>query len=302
MPVIIKGATGIGKELVARAIHEIGPRSHGQFYSLHCGSLPSELFESELFGHESGAFTGAEESRTGLLRHLEGGTLFLDQITHLALDTQTKLLQAIDKGFVRPLGSLKTHNIDVRFIASSSEDLHEAVLAGHFREDLYYRLRGVEVDLPALRDRRSDVPALVSHFCLLHGDRLGRIPPSFSTAALKRLDSHDWPGNVRELESLIVRVLVSVTPGSVVGPERVLGLLGASEKTQRSPIPEEFFAGKGLAQVKDDVEREYLIRLFREKRGRIKEMTESLGIQRAYLYKRFWSLGINVQKLREELG
>jgi DNA-binding NtrC family response regulator len=168
LPVLIRGETGTGKELVARAIHEAGPRCGGRFFALHCGSLPAELFESELFGHEAGAFTGAGESREGLLEHVSGGTLLLDEVCSLSLELQAKLIWLLDTKMVRRLGGLDERVVDVRFLAASSADIEAGITAGTFRADLYFRLRGVEIRLPPLRARKEDIPLLARHFLDAH--------------------------------------------------------------------------------------------------------------------------------------
>ncbi|MGH9362892.1 MAG: sigma 54-interacting transcriptional regulator, partial [Thermoanaerobaculia bacterium] len=198
--VLITGETGTGKELVARALHRTGPRARGPFFALHAGSLPLELLESELFGYEQGAFTGAEAARAGLLESLAGGTLLLDGVDDLAPAAQAKLLRVLDSGRARRLGASEERPVDVRFLSAAAVDLRERVEAAAFRADLLYRLGAVEIRLPPLRERREDIPLLCRHLLELHARRLDRAVPRLEAEALERLESCPWPGNVRQLE------------------------------------------------------------------------------------------------------
>jgi DNA-binding NtrC family response regulator len=297
VPDLIRGETGTGKELVARALHSRGPRRDGAFFCLHCASLPTELFESELFGYVAGAFTGAEEARLGLLEHLDGGTLLLDEITHLSPRTQGKLLQAIDRRVIRPLGSNKARAIDVRFLATSSVDVAAALEDGTLNRDLYYRLRAVELDVPPLRARAGDPELLFRHFVRLHTSRLGREPPLLSNVSFELLAQHSWPGNVRELESLVLRLIVT-GEGDRRGETAIREWLAPAG----SPA---LFSGhlldsRSLPELRSELERAYLMRLFRRTGGSIRSMTEALGIRRSNLYTWFRKLEIDIRRLREE--
>ncbi len=206
LPVYIHGESGTGKELVARAIHEHGPRARGPFVAQNCSAIPQTLFESEFFGHERGAFTGADRPSDGLFRRADGGTLFLDEIGDLPLELQAKLLRVLETGEVRPVGGRQVHRVDVRIICATHRDLKDLALRGDFREDLYYRLNVVRVDVPALRERPDDIPLLVEHF-LAHGApaRAGAGPLSLGPGVMKALIAYAWPGNVRQLENEITR-------------------------------------------------------------------------------------------------
>jgi DNA-binding NtrC family response regulator/tetratricopeptide (TPR) repeat protein len=298
IPVLITGETGTGKDLVAKAIHEMGPRQRGPFHVLHCAALPPELFESELFGHEAGAFTGAEESRAGLLEFMAGGTLLLDEVSSLPLDTQAKLLRVLDTHVVRPLGSLETRAVDVRFLATSSKDLLAMMTAGAFRADLYYRIARLEIRLPPLRARREDLSELAPHFLTLHARRLGRTVPRLSVEALDLLASHEWPGNVRELETTLLRLLVSSAPGGSIDAENLRPFMPRTA----APVlfDEESVAGRDLRQLRDELERVYLRRLFRDTKGDVSRMTRILGVKHASLYRWFKRLGLNVRSMRRE--
>jgi DNA-binding NtrC family response regulator len=296
LPVLITGETGVGKELVARAVHRTSPRKDGPFYALRCASLPPQLFESELFGYEAGAFTGAEESRPGLLEHLGGGTLLLDEITELSRETQTKLLQVIDTKVVRPLGSLEPRPVDVRFLASTREDAAESVREGALGADLYYRLRAVEIHVPPLRERREDIPLLVRQLLRRHAQKLNRSPPTLSQAALRRLGEHDWPGNVRELESLVERLLIERGAGAVVDAGDVRALLGPLKA--RSLFPPDLLAGRDIEDLRRELDRAYLERVFQESGGRIPEILDALRIRRSTLYAWMRRVGLDVKDLR----
>jgi two-component system C4-dicarboxylate transport response regulator DctD len=209
--ILLRGDTGSGKELVARCLHDFGPRAGKPFVALNCAAIPENLFESELFGHESGAFTGAQGKRIGKLEHADGGTLFLDEIESMPLAQQVKLLRVLQEQQLERLGSNQSIRVDLRVIAATKPDLKEEVRAGRFREDLLYRLNVAELQLPALRERREDVPLLFEHFATLAGERLGRPVPSLTTAELAQLLAHDWPGNVRELVNAAERHVLGLS-------------------------------------------------------------------------------------------
>ncbi len=204
-PVLVSGESGTGKELVANAVHEYSPRSKNTFVAINCGAIPENLLESELFGHEKGAFTGAINRRTGLFEQCDGGTLFLDEIGDMPAPVQVKLLRVIQDGSFTRVGSTEMQQSDVRIVAATNKNLAEEVSRGYFREDLFYRLNVVELHLPPLRSRNEDIPLLAEHFLQLTTKRNGLPPIKFSTEALDYLQEHRWPGNVRELENTIAR-------------------------------------------------------------------------------------------------
>jgi two-component system nitrogen regulation response regulator GlnG len=218
VPVLVTGESGTGKEVVARVIHGASPRAERAFVAVNTAAIPRELLESELFGHERGAFTGAVESRVGRFREASGGTLFLDEIGDMPVDLQAKLLRVLQNGEVTPVGGRRAEAVDVRIIAATHRDLDAAVAAGTFREDLLYRLRVVPIHIPPLRERREDIPLLARHFAERYADELGVEPRLLSDAALARLTAHPWPGNVRELENAVRRALV-LASGDVLLPE-----------------------------------------------------------------------------------
>jgi two-component system, NtrC family, response regulator PilR len=260
--VLITGESGTGKELVARAIHENSSRSNAPFITINCGAFPETLLESELFGYTKGAFTGANENRRGLFQAAHGGTLFMDEIGNMNLAMQVKLYRVLQEGKVRPLGSTEEIDVDVRVIAATNKDLEKAIAAGEFREDLFYRLSVIPLHVPALRDRREDIPLLARHFLESFRNSMGKKIDGISPDAMRRLESYDWPGNVRELENTIERAvaLESGTEVSVaVLPDRVAGsaspfstALGEPEGVQ---IPAE---GVDFERVVSDTEKRYL--------------------------------------------
>jgi DNA-binding NtrC family response regulator len=239
VPVLITGDSGTGKELVARAVHQNSGRANGPFVALNCAAVPETLLESEFFGHERGAFTGATRAHEGRFEQANGGTLFLDEIGAMRVDLQAKLLRAIQEGEVQRIGSTSTRKVDVRILAASCEDLEQSIRNRTFREDLYYRLNVVPIVLPPLRDRVEDLPMLVDHFVSRAAKKFGREGISVAPEVLDRLQQHTWPGNVRELENCIERMVVltrsdrltsdDVPPGVGIPDEVVFGNLDGFE-------------------------------------------------------------------------
>lgn len=213
--VLITGESGTGKELIARAVHFNSPRSTGPFIPINCGAIPSELLESELFGHVKGAFTGAISNRVGRFEMADGGTLFLDEIGDLEPNLQVKILRALQERCFEPVGSTKTVSVNVRVITATNIDLDKAVIEGNFREDLYYRLNVIPIQIPGLRERKTDIPLLLSHFLELYGRTKGRNLTGFTSEALDCLSHYAWPGNIRELENLVERLTILKGQGIV---------------------------------------------------------------------------------------
>lgn len=237
--ILIRGESGTGKELVARAIVMTGPRSQQPFISLNCGAIPESLIESELFGHEKGSFTGADASRAGHIEAAHGGTLFLDEIGSLPLPLQSKLLRVLEDRAVQRIGGRGTKKVDFRLITATNEDLEEAVRAGRFREDLYYRIHVVPIFLPPLRERPGDLPLLVDHFLRIYCTANNLPLKRFEPEALEILEEHAWPGNVRELENLIQRLVLMVESGSIMVkhlPQQIL--MSSSAGHESLLIPE----------------------------------------------------------------
>ncbi len=215
--VLLTGESGTGKELVARAIHFSSPRKDARFIAVDCGAIAPSLIASELFGHVKGAFTGATADRAGLLRAADGGTLFLDEISNLPLDLQTTLLRVIETQEIRPVGVSASVGVDVRYVAASNRDLQSLVGEGKFREDLFYRLNVFPIHLPALRERRDDIPALARHFLAMFSTRMHKRVEDFTSEAMQVLTQYDWPGNVRELSNVVERLVILCSEGRVGG-------------------------------------------------------------------------------------
>ena len=229
--VLITGESGTGKELVARAIHENSLRSQAPFITINCGAFPETLLESELFGYMKGAFTGANENRQGLFQAAHGGTLFMDEIGNMSLTMQVKLYRVLQEGKVRPIGSTEENDVDVRIIAATNKDFEREIAEGRFREDLYYRLSVIPIQLPPLRERSEDIPLLARHFLERFLKAMEKPVESVSPEAMRRLESYDWPGNVRELENTMERAVALEASGEVsmrVLPDRIAGYSGGA--------------------------------------------------------------------------
>jgi two-component system nitrogen regulation response regulator GlnG len=244
--VLITGESGTGKELVARAIHAASPRAEAPFAAVNSAAIPRDLLESELFGHERGAFTGAVASRAGVFREASGGTLFLDEVGDMPVELQAKLLRVLQTGEVTPVGGRAASQVDVRIIAATHRDPEVAVREGNFREDLLYRLQVVPIHIPALRERRDDIPILAEHFVSRYAHELCDGPRYLADATVELLARHDWPGNVRELENAIKRALV-LSPGEVLTPEDFSFL-------SQAPATEDSAAGGFDPLVRHEVE------------------------------------------------
>ena len=265
--VLILGETGTGKELFARAIHYLGPRSGKPFVPVNCGAIPADLVENELFGHERGAYTSASSSKTGLVAEAEGGTLFLDEIDCLPLMAQVKLLRFIQEKEYRPLGSARTQRADLRLVAASNSDLRSAIRDGRMRQDLYYRLNIIPFTLPPLRDRREDIPLLTQRFLSKYAADLGKELTGVSPRAMRALLAYDWPGNVRELEHVIERAAV-LSAGPVVKDSDVL-----LQTPQPDVRPDSFQEAK--AKVIDQFEKTYINGLLKAHSGNITKAAEA---------------------------
>ncbi|TFG63675.1 MAG: sigma-54-dependent Fis family transcriptional regulator [Gemmatimonadales bacterium] len=283
--VLVTGESGTGKELVARGIHSISARKAGRFVPINCGAIPEALMESELFGHARGAFTGAVARHAGLLSDASGGTVFFDEVAELPLGLQVKLTRALQERSVRPVGSTLEVPVDVRVIAATNVDLKIAVAEKRFREDLYYRLNVFRIQLPPLRDRREDVPALATHFLRQFIEKLGSKVEGFEQEALVALARYDWPGNVRELENAVERA-VAVGPGPRLHleafPEEITyrGRAGFSPDRLTSLS---YRAAIDLA--KDRVSREYLVSLMKACEGNVTKAAERAQVKRESLHR-----------------
>ncbi len=236
--VLVTGESGTGKELVARAVHSASPRNEASFVAINCGAIPENLLESELFGHARGAFTGAHAAKAGRIAQAQGGTLFLDEIGEMPLALQVKLLRILQSHEYSPVGDTRTLQADVRIVAATNIDLEKAVAAGTFREDLYYRLNVIHLDVPPLRERAEDVPLLVQHFLIQARKKTGRNVSGISRSAAQLLVTYDWPGNVRELENTIARAVLLIAGERIEPqdlPSRVRGLGGERRAAPQLP-------------------------------------------------------------------
>ena len=294
--VLITGESGTGKELVASAIHDASTRRDKPFVRVNCAAIPRDLVESEMFGHERGAFTGATQARVGRFELAHNGTLFLDEIGDLSLDAQAKLLRAIEAKEIQRVGGNRAIPIDVRIVAATNHDLARAVKDGLFREDLFFRLNVVPVALPPLRDRTGDIPQLVRHFSLLYFKRTGQIPPSWTSGAMDALEHHPWPGNVRELANIVERIAI-VNPGAEIGAEYVRALLNPpdSASAPHEQKEEEMNAAvtAGLNESMDAFERRLIENALSRSKGNVAEAARILSTDRPNLYRRMKRLGID---------
>lgn len=285
--VLIVGASGTGKELVARAIHAHSPRANKPFMPVNCGAFAETLLESELFGYEKGAFTGASADHTGLFESAHGGTLFLDEISETKPGFQVNLLRAVQDQQVRRVGSNKYVPVDVRILAATNKDVHALIEAGSFREDLYYRLSVVTIQLPTLVERREDIPLLIQHFMKISNAN-NKKDIRITTQAVQLLGNMSWPGNVRELENFIERLTIFCASGEIgVGDvERE-----ASTKRRVSPAA---MQGNGGATLQD-MERQHILRVLEEAQGNKSRAARALGIERKTLYEKAKRMGIDLQ-------
>jgi two-component system response regulator HupR/HoxA len=293
--VLLTGETGTGKDVIAKTIHYVGPRKSKRFVAQNCGALPDTLLESELFGHRRGAFTGAHADKKGLFEVSDGGTIFLDEIGETEPGMQVRLLRVLQDGEIRPLGSSETLKVNVRVIAATNRDLRKDVEQGRFREDLFYRLQVVEIELPPLRERRADIPAFAHHFLERVNARLGRGLEGITNAAMERFLSWQWPGNVRELENEIERLVV------LAGDEKVIGVEMLAEHIRdgrdgRGAAPAEGLASEVAAErdmnrAVDALKRHMILTALREM-GNKTRAAERLGIPRQSLQKMMKRLGL----------
>ncbi|AXN29850.1 sigma-54-dependent transcriptional regulator [Vibrio coralliilyticus] len=273
--ILLFGETGTGKELVARSIHEQSSRRDANFVAINCGAVPENLIESELYGHEKGAFTGAETKRIGKFEHAQGGTLFLDEIESMPMQAQIRLLRVLQERVIERVGSNELLPLDIRVIAATKVDLKKAAEAGEFRQDLYYRLNIVTLDLPALRERKEDIAALFHHFLLVAASRYGKSAPGLPNSALSQLLSHDWPGNVRELRNAAERFVL-------------LGKLtqfGENIEQSNQPL--------SLATQVAEFERSAIEQALLESGGSIKQTMDKLSLARKTLYDKMQRYGLD---------
>ncbi len=285
--VLILGESGTGKELIARAVHRHSTRSTGPFVRVNCAAIPRDLFESELFGHERGAFTGATARRKGKFARAHRGTLFLDEVGEIPPELQPKLLRSLESGEVEPVGSDREVQVDVRIIAATNRDLESAVQDGRFREDLFYRLQVITMEVPPLRERDGDVPDLARHF-LEQVCRENNLPRKTLTAgAIARLEAHDWPGNVRELRNLIERLIILTRHEEIDS-----GDVGVNLSTRGGSAATGLPRRETLRQTLIEVERRVVLDALERNQWRMTATAAALGLERSHLYKKVRALGI----------
>jgi len=300
--VLITGENGTGKELVARRIHNHSARAAGPFVPVNCAAIPRDLIESELFGHMKGAFTGAHSSKPGKFEVASGGTLFLDEVGDMGLQAQAKVLRALEEETIERVGGSTPIRIDVRVVAATNKDLQEEIAREEFREDLYYRLAVVPLDIPSLRDRPEDIPPLCEHFLALYAHANKRDPRPVSDSARARVLDYGWPGNVRELRNAMER-LVIMSEGQVITEEDVVGVLGTgtlagvvapglSAQAGSDQLLRALKETSDLADFRDEAERVFLLRVLDQLDWNVSAAARTLGLQRSNLYRKMEKYGI----------
>jgi len=286
--ICLLGETGTGKEVIARVIHCNSRRARGPFIGVNCGAIPESLFESELFGHVKGAFTGAQQAKRGLVQSAQGGTLFLDEIAEMPLTLQVKLLRAIQEREVQEVGAERPCKVDVRFIASTNRDLSAAVRAGAFREDLYYRIHVFPITIPPLRERRDDIPFLAQHFLQQSARRMQKEIRGFLPEAMQKLTLHHWPGNIRELENAVEKAVV-LSSQDMITPD----LLPSVTQEPTGQV-------KPLTEARDEFEQNYLKAILQLTGGNISRAAQIAGRYRADFYKLLKKHGLHPGDAKEE--
>jgi DNA-binding NtrC family response regulator len=284
--ILIQGESGTGKELVARALHFNSSRQHQPFVAINCSALPENLLESELFGHRKGAFTGAVQDKIGLFEEAEMGTIFLDEVNSMAVSLQTKLLRVLQERQIRKVGDNKSHSINVRVLAATNEALHDKIKASNFREDLYYRLAVIPIEMPALRERLDDIPLLVQHFLQKNASNSNTEPKKIDPKALETLAHYRWPGNVRELENAIERACALCDDGLIKVqdlPPQIVRLASAPQMEAASGL---LPVGQTLDEYIRDQERRYIEETIKHNGGSREKAAKMLGISMATLYRK----------------
>lgn len=290
--ILITGESGVGKELVARAIHETSPRRRERFVQVNCAAIPDDLIESELFGHEKGSFTGATERKIGKFELADRGTLFLDEVGDMSLKTQAKLLRVLQEGEVERIGGNRTIKVDVRVIAATNKDLKREIEKGNFREELFYRLNVVPIYVPPLRERREDIPILVDYFTREFCAKNNFRKRSYTKGAMEVFVNHRWPGNVRELKNTVERILI-LSSKEVVDEEEVLRALGEPSPRQMGDL----FKARSLREFRQLAEREFILAKLKECGFNISKTAEALDTPRSNLYKKMRQYGIVTSRL-----
>ena len=291
--VLITGESGTGKELIARSIHRQGNRKNGPFVAINCAAIPSELMESEMFGHEKGAFTGAHTRTIGKFEHANGGTLFLDEISALRSDLQAKLLRVLQEREIERIGSNKPIRVDIRVIAATNTNLEDAVSKGKFRQDLYFRLNVVPISIPPLRDRKEDIPLLANHFLNKFNTAFNKRIPGFTERAVEVLSRYHWPGNIRELENLIERIVVLCTNEESIDIKNIPieVLINSDHEPEESD-----YQKSGLIKIREEFEKRILLNVLDAVQGNQTEAAKILKINRNTLLQKARQFGILLRK------
>ncbi len=282
--ILIVGESGTGKELIARCIHANSPRASRAFVPVDCASLPEHLLESELFGHEKGAFTGALAMRRGLFEDADGGTSFLDEVGDIPLPLQAKLLRVLQERQVRRVGGNRFLDVDVRVISATHQDLAQMVQEGRFREDLYYRLNVISLPLPPLRERPGDIPLLAYHFLRRYAAQSGKEVKGIASATLELLEAYPWPGNVRELQNVMERAVV-LAEGDMISPAEVPANLRLPQKAPTAAVADHLSLKKAKRHWVEAFEREYLMALLRKHQGNISQAAKTAGVDRKTVHR-----------------
>ncbi|HPQ40340.1 MAG TPA: sigma-54 dependent transcriptional regulator [bacterium] len=291
LPVLIRGESGTGKELVARAIHRLSTRSDGAFIQVNCAAIPEDLIENELFGHEKGAYSGAGERRQGKFEMAHRGTLFLDEIGDMSLKTQAKVLRALQEGEFQRVGGNVTLHADVRVVAATNQDLESMIDEGRFREDLFHRINGVPISIPALRDRREDIPVLVHYFRKQFASANGLKVPDFSDDSLRWMENRPWTGNIRELKNFVERHLILCTDQEIT-ESYLAGQMNRGKMPTAPGTGPLMTAHDSLQDFKEAAEKAFLEKKLNENNWNIKATAEAIGTPRSNLYKRMQHFGI----------
>ncbi|MER3423417.1 MAG: Fis family transcriptional regulator, partial [Nitrospiraceae bacterium] len=301
--VLISGENGTGKELVARAIHFQSPRRDRPFVAVNCAAIPENLIESELLGHERGAFTGATMQKRGQFEQADGGTLFLDEIGDMSLNTQAKVLRVLQEQQFTRVGGTRLIKVDVRVIAASNKNLAQEIEKGNFRDDLFYRLNVLPIDVPPLRERREDIPLLVRHFIQMHAEEQGLRVKEVAPEAMEVFKLYDWPGNIRELRNLIERLMIMV-PGSVIEASHAAqflqsrGSVMTAAATLGAQTSTNVLVAKqyeSLRDARNAFEREYITRKLREHNWNVSRTADDLQIERSHLHRKIKLLNIELR-------
>lgn len=292
--VLILGESGTGKEIVAKILHDKSQRAKGPFVEVNCAAIPQELIESELFGHEKGAFTGATERKRGKFELADNGTLFLDEIGDMTLQTQAKVLRVIETQSFQRVGGSKTIKVDVRIIAATNKNLLEEVKKGTFREDLYFRLNVIPMVVPPLRERREDIPQLVNHFIEMFASENGVKPKEITPEVIGMFQNYDWPGNIRELKNTVERLLIMITSKTI----RKLDLDAMGMFNENISISKEYdyFSYRELKEARDVFEKDFILRKLQENDWNISKTAEIIGVERTNLHKKIKAYDINEPK------